>query len=390
MVVGISSFQGHRLTQARALRRLSTITMLADLTSISKQMISRYEADEAKPTESRLAQLAGTLNLPIEFFLQAPTESPQAPALFRSMKSAFRDDRNRARELLSLTHEVASHLEAFVELPPFNLPRLNEQGDVLGLTDEAIEEAAKTVRRTFGYPSGPLPNLVALAERSGVIVIRTELAARELDGVSRWYEGQPIVIINTTKSPARSRFDLAHELGHIVLHSYLPAGIEESGTLYPKLEAQAHRFAGALLLPAAEFASDLWLRDLDELVSLKQRWQVSVQAMAMRANHLDLISSDEYTRMQKKMSARKWRTEEPLETVVRVETPTVIRQSFEIIRDETPGGFETIEQHLPFGNVLAEIAGVPLETLRSDRRPRIVDIRDYRQSPNGQRHSSLN
>lgn len=380
MTVGITSFQGRRLRQARALRRMSTITALADLSGISKQMISRYEADEAKPTEARLLKLVQVLNLPIEYFLKPIGELESEPALYRSMSAALRGDRERAAEVLEITNEIRHHLEEYVELPSLILPRMNVFGEVRGLSADLIEDAASKTREQLGFPSGPLPNLVALAENNGVLVVRTELADRELDGVSRWYGGRPVVILNTTKSAARSRFDLAHELGHIVLHSFVPPEVRSSPSVHKELETQAHRFGSALLLPSDEFREDLWVFNLEEFVALKPKWQTSAQAMLQRTYNLNLISSDDYVRMRKQISARKWRTSEPLESVVREEYPTVIRQSLEVIRDTVPGGADTIRRCLPFGNILAEVAGVTPTYFDIVRHEKIVDIRKYQRT----------
>jgi Zn-dependent peptidase ImmA (M78 family)/transcriptional regulator with XRE-family HTH domain len=382
MVVGIASFQGERLKQARKLRRLPTMTALADLTGISKQVISRYESGETKPREEVIEQIATVLNLPVAFFLHPTVERSSAPVMFRSLMSALELERERAREVLALTLEAGRYLDEYVELPECTIPRLNPTGQVQLLTNETIEEAARRTRVYFGFPSGPLPNLVILAERAGILVVRTELATKELDGLSQWSSPRPAIVINSTKSPARSRFDLAHEIGHLVLHSYVPAELLESPTIYKLMEKQAHFFAGALLLPPEEFARDLWLYTLDEFVTLKQKWQVSAQSMLQRAYNLNLISEDDYIRMRKQINARRWREQEPLESVIRLEEPSLLRQSFEVIVSEIPDASGTLQRDLPFGSLLAEIATAPPGFLQPHQPPKLVDIRDYRRSSN--------
>lgn len=377
---GIAGFRGERLRQARALRGLVYMSSLANLAGISKQMISRYESGDARPTEEIVQKLASTLNLPVEFFFRELRRGADSPILFRSMKQALKAERQRAQEILELGSEAIELIDEYIDMPELTLPRLNRAGTVQVLTNQYIEGAARKTRDVFGYPSGPLPNLVILAERSGVITIRTELAERELDGLSRWDDLRPLVVINSTKSPARSRFDLAHEIGHLVLHSFVPKEMLESKSVYDAMEKQAHRFAGALLLPAEEFGNDLWLFTLDELLAIKPKWQVSIQSMVQRAWDLDLISDEDRLRMIKQISARKWRTQEPLEAVVHTEVPSLLRDSLEMIVQEVPEGSDTIRKQLPFGNLLAEVVTAPPGFLTNDAMPRIVDLRSYRRS----------
>jgi Zn-dependent peptidase ImmA (M78 family) len=52
--------------------------------------------------------------------------------------------------------------------------------------------------------------------------------------------------------PNRRRFTIAHELGHFILHRRNPDYLASPGaTGLPLVEAEAHAFAAALLMPAA-------------------------------------------------------------------------------------------------------------------------------------------
>ncbi len=69
------------------------------------------------------------------------------------------------------------------------------------------------------------------------------------------------------KAWSRTRFDAAHELGHLVMHvDANPGSID--------LESEANRFAAAFLLPKETFARECpnWL-DWKLLRELKTRWQ---------------------------------------------------------------------------------------------------------------------
>ncbi len=387
MSTGITSFQPRRLTQARNLRRLHTVTALADISGISKQMISRYESGTGNPTEERLVTLSEVLNLPIEFFLAPVPARNDRPIFYRSLQSALERDRRRAENLIDIGQEVASFVDEYIDLPPNNIPIHALDQNPRLWTEDWPEWAAKQTREAFGFPSGPLPNLTILVERMGILIIRTELAENELDGLSRWDGSRPIIILNATKSAARSRFDLAHEIGHLVMHSQF-GSIENADSikgLHRDMERQAHRFAAALLLPADEFSHDLWTYNLDEFVSLKHKWQVSAQAMLQRASDLHLVSADHYVRMRKQVSARRWRVNEPMEAVVRLETPSVLRDSLEIVATEVPGGIDLISQRLPFGNLLNEVASTTwMPAIQAGTSTNMIDIRDFQRRRNPQ------
>jgi Zn-dependent peptidase ImmA (M78 family) len=99
-----------------------------------------------------------------------------------------------------------------------------------------------------------------------------------------WKGNTPFVFLNTNKTAEHSRYDAAHELGHLVLHRHgSPQGNEA--------EKQANKFASAFLMPqgsvrpvAPRFPT------FDILVRLKRRWGVSVAALAYRLHDLNLVS----------------------------------------------------------------------------------------------------
>ena len=156
-------------------------------------------------------------------------------------------------------------------------------------------------------PPGPVPNVVRVLEEHGVVVIRLALDSSDIDAFSVAFAHRPVVVLASNKSDrARSRFDAAHELGHLVLH-----GSEIWGT--PDVEKQAHRFASALLMPRDPICSEMPNRvDWPTLFQLKRRWQVSLAALLMRARTLGRLSESEYLGAIKTASARGWRRVEPI------------------------------------------------------------------------------
>jgi len=126
--------------------------------------------------------------------------------------------------------------------------------------------------------------VIRLVENPGGIVARDKLGAESLDGLSRTpvSSGRPLILIGTDKGSAvRWRFDVAHEIGHVLLHSRLQVSALRSEDL-KLVERQAHRFAGAFLLPLDTFAEDCFAASLDVMRSLKPKWKVSIATMIVR------------------------------------------------------------------------------------------------------------
>ena len=168
----------------------------------------------------------------------------------------------------------------------------------------------------------------------GVIIARDYLADRELDGLSGWINGRPFVLLNNTKSAARSRLDLAHEFGHLALHRDVdPAAMADKPTRN-LIEKQAFQFARALLLPRDEFPYDIGSGALEELLALKSRWQVSIAALIYRIDDLGLLPKATTDAMWRKRARHGWQVKEPLEDAVRLETPTILKSSNEVLRDQ--------------------------------------------------------
>lgn len=95
----------------------------------------------------------------------------------------------------------------------------------------------------------------------------------------------PVIHVRGTDIPARQRFTVAHEIGHLILH---PIGTffrdERFNGKQPWEEIQANRYAAELLMPALWVREYLWRgARLDELVSF---FGVSRAAMKARLEAL--------------------------------------------------------------------------------------------------------
>ena len=195
------------------------------------------------------------------------------------------------------------------------------------LRDSEPEAAAASLRRHWGIGELPIKNLIHLLEANGVRVFSLAIDAAEVDAFSMWREQKPFVFLNTLKNSERSRFDAAHELGHLVLHRHgSPNGGQE-------IERAANDFASAFLMPrssvlgyAPKFIS------IDALLQLKKIWGVSISALTYRMHRLELLTEWQYRELFMQISQRGYRKQEP-ESLPR-ETSQVLAKVFAALRSE--------------------------------------------------------
>lgn len=274
-------FAGSRLREAREARGL-TAASLADLIGVSRQVISQYEHGQTAPALDKLYLIAGQLNLPVEFFLQAPRPEIDQVVFFRSQAAATKTERSKAGGRLQWLEDLTAYLQGFVQFPPVSFPNQTLFRATATWTASAIEEAAHRLRMDWAVSPGPIPNVVALIEQHGGIATRGVVETETIDAFSvrLTEDARPAIFLGADKdSAARSRFDAAHELGHHVLHADVSAQRLMNDTDRKTGEHEAHRFASAFLMPAPEFARDLRTPTLEGMRITKSRWGVSIGAM---------------------------------------------------------------------------------------------------------------
>jgi len=72
---------------------------------------------------------------------------------------------------------------------------------------------------------------------------------------------------------------------------------------------------------------------LDTFLRLKEKWKVSVQMIIRKCYDLHLISDDKYTYFQKRISYKGWRRNEPLDDILIIEQPRILRDATELLID---------------------------------------------------------
>jgi Zn-dependent peptidase ImmA (M78 family)/transcriptional regulator with XRE-family HTH domain len=358
MTPGTPGFNGARLDEALEARSF-TIVALADLVGVTRQAISAYTKGQQTPRPEVLARLSKYLKLPELFFLSERTARSESAFFFRSMSRATVTQRSRARWRHRWMYDVAAYLAEFVELPALRFPTFKVPDEPAAISNTMIEELAAQTRRFWNVGEGPIANVVWLLENNGMIVARMDLGADELDGLSAWIEDRPCVLLNSQKPAARSRFDVAHELAHLLLHRQVdPARIDQPG-VFKLIEKQAHRFAGAFLLPAPAFAADVAPIGLDRLRVLKTKWKTSIGMMIHRAADLNFISADQGRRLWMAYARRGWRRGEPYDDQWKPECPRLLERSVRLVLGEGGQTVADLTMTVPLADSdLEDIIGV--------------------------------
>ncbi|MEV6843584.1 XRE family transcriptional regulator [Actinoplanes sp. NPDC051411] len=295
-----ATFMPDRLRVARELKMWNQ-NELARHVSMTPAAVGQFESGSTRPAEDTITRLAEALEVPVGFLTSEILETHEG--FFRATRRTPVKQRRRARALAHIAHDLARSCKSD-ELPPVNF--LQAAPDIEAERD-AIEEIAADVRRAWGVPPGPIEDVVALMEQHGIVVTRLPLDTGDVDAFSLPFHDRPVVVLGADKDDrARSRFDAAHELGHLVMHNERVWGLKA-------VEDQAHWFAAAFLMPRADIIQDLPSKaDWQALFKLKQHWQVSLAALLMRAKTLETMDPASYLAAIKAASARGWRRREPV------------------------------------------------------------------------------
>ncbi len=380
---GTPGFIGARLKEAREARGL-TATALAEILDVSRQAISQYENEQQSPRPEVMARMEQVLNLPLAFFYRpVPQGKPEARRIFyRSMNSATKLARLRVERRYEWLTEIAAYLRQYVNFPPVRYPRFEVPRDPRELSWEDVEDFAAMTRQFWGLGDGPISNVVWLLENKGAVVARGMVEADELDAFSEWHEWQtkantPYIFLGADKeSGPRSRYDAAHELGHLIMHRDIdPKHIGNKST-FKVIENQAHRFAGAFLLPALAFSNDFSIANLDAFWALKPKWKVSVAMMVHRSEDLGLVEKGQARRLWINRTRRGWRLKEPLDDELPIERPRLLKRGFSMIVEEGLQSLDDIRAALPYSaGDIVELAGLPMRFLEQDVAP--ISLKAY-------------
>lgn len=162
------------------------------------------------------------------------------------------------------------------------------------------ESAARDILRKHNVVSAPV-NVIDIAQKLGAKVIIKDTLDADLCGMLYREGGDIIIGVNGSHIQQRQRFTIAHEIGHLVMHSHIINKVhvdrmfteqlkrdKRASLGVDKIEIEANRFAAELLMP-----TELLMKAVDDrmdvengLQKLAEDYKVSLQAMTIKLTRL--------------------------------------------------------------------------------------------------------
>lgn len=289
-------FNPSRLSLARR-RRGRTQIGLAEALSVTRLTVHRWERGEVDPPPEALERIARVLNFPVEFFQGGDFDEPnEESASFRGLTAMTAKERDSALGAGALAFMLDDWVHERFDLPPVALP---------DLAGESPEIAARSLRQEWGIGERPIKHVIRVLETKGVRVFSLAEDTNAVDAFSLWRSGKPYVFLNTQKTAERSRFDAAHELGHLLLHKH-------GGPQRKNAEDEANQFASEFLMPSSDVLGRMpKVSNVQQIIARKSRWGVSAFALNYRLYRLRCISEYQYKQFAIQLTRLGYRTGEP-------------------------------------------------------------------------------
>jgi len=346
-----------RLRQLRLARGLSLDALTTELGGIvSKQALSKYEQGKIRPSPTVLVRLAEALGVKAAY-LAAPLTARVEFIAYRKFSGLSKKEEKRVENVVAGALEERLRLQEKIGwIEERSLPI---QSLIATNLDDA-EAAAGHLRRQWSLGLDPIASVVNVLENHSIHVIEIE-AGEKFDGISAVVNDTDGnlrgagVVSRRNVAGERQRLSLAHELGHLVL-KVAPTLDEEKA---------AFRFAGAFLAPAENLRREVGIRRAyigpEELMLLKGRFGMSMQALLYRMKDLSIITDTHYREWAMEISRRGWRRQEPGE--MPPEQPQWLRRN--VLRALAEGVMSHEEGERMLGETLERKPSLTLEQRRS-------------------------
>ena len=356
-------FSGLRLLALRELRG-ETQAAIADATGITTSALSQAERGDTTLSAVNIARVSHFFGVMPGAFAERREPTIEMRPQFRHLRRTSARKRRMAERFVLAAASVASALRDRVEFPePLSIRHPVDPELAIEDVAQEVEQAATATRNELGLPNDqPIgAALIDRLEEGGVTVVRDCMTDRNIDAYSAVVGNLPVIVLDGSEGSVwdRDNFNLAHELGHIVMH----CGISHTPGAR-NVEAQAHRFASAFLAPREAMCRVL-PRELDwgRYLELKREWGVSMAALVRRAKDLEIIDELMFTRAMKQQSAYGWRKSEPGSTDRTLRLPRLLQQAMSIAGMSISS--LAVLAHLP-EKVVRRIVGNPVPSVVRD------------------------
>ncbi|GGD02283.1 spr1629 family repressor/antitoxin [Pontibacillus salipaludis] len=333
-------FVGQQLVNLRSMNEMSRAE-LAQKLGITEQAIWQYEKGYTSPKMEIILNLSNIFDVKSKYFYQennAFNIVNEKHIAYRSIEKNNMQKVNAEKSYLEQIELLLVYIEKTIKHPPNKLLSLrNNSQRIMGEhfnkdnfnKEKIIEELASNARVTLGLNSTYNNNLIFHIEKNGAFVLEKPMDVNT-DGYSTWtIHDRPYIVLNSNhKTAVRRNFDLAHELGHLVMHYNEDFQAIDKNS-YNKMEKEAHLFAASFLLPKDEFLNDIQfiskVSNPKSYIDLKRKWNVSIAAMGKRVYSLNQMSYQQYRHFNALLRRYGFVKHEPLDNEIDVIKPGKIR-----------------------------------------------------------------
>ena len=339
-------FVGKKLTDIRLLHGYSR-NELARLLDVSEQSIWQYENNYNGPKLEVVNKLKDLFNVKTKYFYEErsfKTEFDPGLLAYRSKEiNSVIKTRYEATHL-EFIEGILNLLEGYIAYPENKLVSIRDYcTQFIAEADERLERT-EIIRHIAEYARKELQlgnenqKLLFTLEKNGVFVFEKFLG-EDIDAYSTWSQhDKPLLILETAKkSSVRRNFYLAHELGHLLLHYKMDLS-ELTKSEYKIIEAEAHDFASYFLMPKKYFIEDIKqiqrVSNPNSYIDLKDKWQVSIAAMAYYARRLGYLTYEQYRYFYASLNRQNYARIEPLDDKIKIIRPGKVKSSLQFLFDK--------------------------------------------------------
>ncbi|PQP83889.1 transcriptional regulator [Paenibacillus sp. PCH8] len=343
-------FVGENLTNLRIMHGYSR-KQLSEQLGVTEQAVWQYENAYTSPKVPIVNELKRIFSVKSKYFYTKDMLTQRNNAAnIDVMNIAYR---SKVMNVISKTQTEAKHVEyldtfinyitAQISLPTLNIIQLREEAiEYMNHTDDdrttQIHYVAHLARQRLNMEPSTNENLMFRIEKSGVYVFEKAIG-EEIDAYSLWTRNdRPFIILgNIKRSAVRRNFDLAHELGHLLLH-YRLEFVNLDRKEHKLIENEANLFAGAFLLPEEEFSSDMneitYKTNPDQYLDLKNKWKTSLQVLGYRAAHLGMMEAKDHRNFYAAMHRRGYLEKEPFDREIPLQKPMRIKTIIDLLSNK--------------------------------------------------------
>lgn len=335
-------FYGEKLSSLRELNGLSRKDLATRL-NVTEQAVWQYENDATLPKIEVMNQLRTIFNVETKYFFTRNYLASEVSEERVAYRTTDRESRKKTKlevTYLNYIDYYIRYLEQNLIIPEAKINQLIQACQlILNNSNQSrsalIQQVAAYARAELGLQHNR--DLMYVLEKSGIYILEKNLGM-QIDAYSTITKAQrPYIVLGTfKKSAVRRNFDIAHELGHLLLHRTVDMSILTPAEL-KAIEKEAHLFASAFLLPEANFKVDFQkLRrksNPDFYIDLKRKYLVSLTALEMRAYGLGLMSYQENRYFWGQLTKKDYKVNEPLDDEIPPIKPGKIRSLFKFVLD---------------------------------------------------------